>query len=112
MPERWELIPPPQTRKRTKDSQVSYSNLTGWVNAWYGIKNRKAASDKYTVEENHLKGLPPTYITACTNLKVLREATEIIKENRPPRGQRGGHFTTQILMEINNQIDRIRRKTL
>jgi hypothetical protein len=109
MSERWLNNPPPQTRKLTKDSKVSYADLAGWIDGLIQIENRKASSWYYTVLENHIKGLPPVYIQRCTCLGVLDEAVKAIKKHRPPRGQRGGHFTTSILVELNNQIAKLKR---
>jgi hypothetical protein len=108
MSERWLNNPPPQTRKLTQDSKVSYADLAGWLTGLTQIENRKASAQYYIVLENHLKGLPPAYIRCCTRLGVLDEAVKAIKKHRPPRGQRGGHFTTSILVELNNQIAKLK----
>ena len=108
--ERWLNEPPPQTRKLTKDSKVSYTDLAGWLTGLSQIDNRKASGLYYMVLENHREGLPPSYIKKCTLLKVLDEAVAAIKKHRPPRSQRGGHFTTEILVELNNQIARLRQE--
>ncbi|GIK43770.1 MAG: hypothetical protein BroJett011_76030 [Chloroflexota bacterium] len=110
MPERWLNDPPPQSRKRTKDSQVTYTDLEGWVRETYRLEDRHASGDKYVIQANHLEGLPPRYIQRCACLDTLEKAARIIKEYRPPRGQRGGHFSTSILVELNNQIERVKKK--
>lgn len=105
----WLNEPPPQTRKRTKDSRVRYTNLAGWLRALRRIQDRKSASWTYHIERQHFLGLPLSYIRRCTNLEVLEKVAQEIKDFRPPRGQRAGDFTTSLLMEVNNQIFKVKK---
>jgi hypothetical protein len=85
--------------------------LAGWLRVLGRIKLRKASSNTYQVERKHFEGLPLSYIRHCDSQTVLQEAVAAVKLYRPPRGDRAGHFTTSILVELNNQINRLTQET-
>ena len=109
MSELWMNEPPPQSRKRTRDSRATYPDLQGWLEELGKIQMRKASSWADHILTRHFEGLPVSYIRRCTCLVTLEEAVKEIKHFRPPRGQREGHFTTSLLMEVNNQIARLKK---
>lgn len=102
--------PPPQTRKRTKNSKVSYQNLREWLKKLWKIQERWASRQADLVLRQHFEGLPLSYVRRCRDQDILEQVAQEIKEFRPPRGQRKDHFTTRLLMEVNNQIARLKEK--
>lgn len=106
----WMNEPAPQSRKRTKDSRVTYRDLKGWLECLGQIQERRSSDDTYRVLANHFHGLPLSFIRRCTSLAALEKAAQEIKDFRPPRGQRGGHYTTDLLMEVNNRIAELKRR--
>lgn len=94
---------------KTKGTNISYSSIVGWIDGAYEIGQRKDSSSKYQAISDHLQGLPASYIQKCDEVWLLDMAVEIIKTYRPVRGRRAGHYTTAILMNLNNRIAQIKR---
>lgn len=102
--------PPPQARKRTKDSRVSYRSLRGWFRALRRIEERHCSSQADHVKKEHIAGLPLSFIQRCEDLELLEQVARKIEDLQPPRGQRAGHITTDLLVAVNNQIARLKRR--
>ena len=92
---------------KTKGTRLTWETLSEWVETYHIINGRGARSRFYAQRYEHLVQLEAhidTVIWPCNCAESLEKASAIVKANQPVKGSRAEHFTTDLLVEINNQL--------
>lgn len=91
----------------TPGTRLAWNCLANWVQVWETLQRRRVSSNRYQQESNHIRVLPVEMIAEETNPDVLYAFLEIMASNagnRPRKGERGGHPTTEMVMVANNRL--------
>jgi hypothetical protein len=91
----------------TPGTRLRWDCLTGWVEAWGALQRRRVSSTRYRQESNHIQALPPEMIEYEADPAVLYAFLEIMASNsgnRPRKGRRAGHPTTEMVMVAGNRL--------
>lgn len=100
---------PGQTVK-TPGTRLAWNCLAGWIQVWETLQRRRVSSNRYQQESNHIRALPVEMIAEETNPDTLYAFLEIMASNagnRPRKGEREGHPTTEMVMVANNRLAQV-----
>jgi hypothetical protein len=95
---------------KTPGTRLAWNCLAGWVQAWQTLQRRRVSSIRYQQESNHIAALLPAMVAEETNPDVLHTFLEILSSrsgNRPRKGEREGHPTTEMVVAANNRLARM-----
>lgn len=95
---------------KTPGTRLAWSCLGGWVQAWETLQRRRVSSTRYEQESNHIRALPLEIIAEETNPDTLYGFLEIMSSNsgnRPRKGERERHPTTEMVVLANNRLPQI-----
>lgn len=93
----------------TPGTNLSWHNLTGWINAWYQLRSRPNASRRYRQEDEHLQALPLAMVANTMDVAMLNHFIGILchPNVRPPRGLRANHPTTPLIVAAHNRLKQL-----
>lgn len=89
-------------------------SLAGWLDKAWRLENQSRASSKrYEAIRRHIAGCPTSEITVELDAELLASLLRLMRTSkhfgRPPRGHRGGHWTTAAIVSATNQLARMDR---
>jgi len=95
---------------RTPGTRVDWLTAAEWLAGWREIRGRKISSQRYRQERAHLDELLAhrAVIESERDIAVLEQLQAVLKDERPTRGRRDGHPTTQLLCWTNNRLNKLR----
>lgn len=105
----WGAWQPGQTVK-TPGTRLAWDCLAGWVRAWDTLQCRRVSSTRYQQESDHVASLPLEMIAQESSPEVLYTFLEIMASNsgnRPRKGEREGHPTTEMVVVANNRLAQV-----
>ena len=100
---------PGQTVK-TPGTRLTWRCLAGWVETLKTLQRRRVSTARYRQESAHIRALPLSMIARETDPEVLCAFLEVMTSsagNRPRKGKRAGHPTTEMIMVANNRLARM-----
>lgn len=91
----------------TPHTRLTWSNLTEWLAAWNRLHHRAHSGERYMKESAHVRLLPVAMVADELSVVVLYDFLDVLHDStglRPPRGRRGNHPTTHLLVAANNRL--------
>jgi hypothetical protein len=90
----------------TPGTRLSWDSLAGWIDAWQQLQGRQHSSRRYWQEDKHIRALPVEMIAAEVDEIILYDFLDLMNSGdaRPPKGMRGEHPTTPLVVEAHNRL--------
>ncbi len=100
---------------RTPGTALWWASVAEWVACAQRIDQRRCSEARSRALVAHAAALPRDVIDAETRIDAIDAALDLLKYGppglaRPPRGNRDGHPTTRIIMELSNRHAALRRE--
>jgi DNA repair exonuclease SbcCD ATPase subunit len=89
----------------TPGTRLRGSTLAEWLGGWQELEDRRASSARHEARRDHLAALPDAVVEQAAE-DELDALEEVLRDIKPPRGQRAGHATTR----LHDAIDRRRQQ--
>lgn len=96
-------------RYTTPGTRLSWSNVSEWVEAARALDRRRCSEARSRALRNHGGVMPREMIQRETDAQAIEAALDLLKYGppglaRPPKGARGTHPTTPVIMDLMNRL--------
>ncbi|MCA9994330.1 MAG: hypothetical protein KDE56_01205, partial [Anaerolineales bacterium] len=89
---------------RIPGTNLEFYNLHTWANAFFELLERRDSVKLEKQKEAAIKALTVELCQAEAQPRALKRVMTLLKQNRPPRGQRHNHPTTPLIVAIRNRL--------